>query len=199
MPIYAARRAWQIAFVYFAACLLIALATGTVRRVIANLPDSSDLRNAQWWLLTLLCLAIVIIGYCVIWPRGTLTHGRPLVWRAVLGFGLAWGVSEGLLFASVWTVTGWFSAGAWLRVVLAFFVLAAFIGIWHAAFWDKQVAPEHNIAAWNGRKVLFAHVPNLCATLAHLALYDQPIVMVACQTLALMASTYFMRFPPFWE
>jgi hypothetical protein len=143
------------------------------------------------------CIIVVLVGYGLIWPRGTLTHGRPLDWRATLLFGPLWGISEGLLFVSIWLMTGWLSDVLWVRWLLAFLSIAAFIGIWHAAYWDVHVAPDHNIAAWNGRKVVFAHVPNLAVTLAHLALFDQPWLMVLCQAIALTLSTHFMRFPWF--
>ena len=32
--------------------------------------------------------------------------------------------------------------------------VGTFLGLWHALYWDRKVAPEHNIEAWNLRKVL---------------------------------------------
>lgn len=57
------------------------------------------------------------------------------------------------------------------------------------------VAPEHNLAEWNTRKMLFAHLPNLVCTLAYLAAYGNGGMFVLFQTVALLGSTYFMRFP----
>jgi hypothetical protein len=78
-------------------------------------------------------------------------------------------------------------------------VISAFLGLWHQFYWDIYVAPEHNILEWNIKKVLLAHIPNIVITLTYLSLYGNSGVFVLCQTFALVASTYFMRFPPFWS
>jgi hypothetical protein len=61
------------------------------------------------------------------------------------------------------------------------------------------VTPEHNIVEWNGRKVLLAHTPNLIATLTYLTLHGNMGIFILLQTIALLSSTYFMHFPPFWR
>jgi len=53
--------------------------------------------------------------------------------------------------------------------LVAFIATSTFIGLWHALFWDIHIAPPHNIPEWNGKKALFAHVPNLVCCLAYLA------------------------------
>lgn len=199
MSDYSPSRAWQRAAVYFAACWLIAAATGTLPRVWRWPPATADqLRDPRWLAFTALCLVIIVVGYGVIWPLGTATHGRPLVWAAVLPFGVLWGLSEGQLFAAVWSAAfARWGASVW-TVAVAFLVLAAFIGLWHQFYWDVAVAPLHNIEVWNARKVLLVHTPNLIATLTWLTLYRNGALFVLLQTLALLLSTIFMRFPPFW-
>lgn len=205
---YNPRHAWLRAIVYFSACLLIAWLTGTLGRVLLEAVVSvypepvevtENLRNPNWIIWTIICFVIIAIGYLYIWPRGTETHGRPLVLSAVIPFGLAWGISEGFLFVSVWSVVfRWFGTSIW-TVLVTFLILSTFIGLWHQFYWDIWVAPEHNIIEWNGRKVAFAHTPNLLASLIYLTLYQNLGIVIILQTIALFASTYFMRFPPFWK
>jgi len=196
---YSPRRAWLRATVYFAACFVIAHFTGALASVLGQpLASMENLHDARWILFTLLCIAVEIWGYVYLWPRGTLTHGRQLYWSVVLTFGLIWGLSEGLLFLSVFVLALKFIASKFLVWLIAFLVIGTFIGLWHQFYWDIYVAPEHNILEWNLRKVLFGHTPNIVITLAYLTIYGNAGIFVLCQAFALLASTYFMRFPPFW-
>lgn len=195
-PSYNPRSAWVRAFIYFAVCWVIAWLSGAFE-VIFNQPfltPSADI-TIFWLVWTAVCTVVILVGYGIIWPMGTLTHGRPLVWPAVLVFGLAWGISEGLLFVSVWLMVGRFSANGWLICIITFLILSTFKGVWHSQYWDIYVSPEHNIEAWNLRKVLLAHTPNLIVTLIHLTLFNSMGLFILWQTAALMLSTYFMHFP----
>ncbi len=187
---YDARGAWRRAFVYFLICWLLAAGSGA----LAGLPGATPTDDRGWWVWTVAGFVVVIVGYWIVWPLGTLTHGRPLDRPAVLAFGLAWGVSEGLLLLSVWTAADrWLAFGWALTVTLL--VCATFLGLWHALYWDLKVAPEHNIEAWNLRKVLFVHVPNLGVTVPYLAVYGSGAFFVAMQTVGLLGATRAMHFP----
>lgn len=197
-PSYSPRLAWLRAAVYFAACFGIAAASGTLQTVLSQpLATAEQLANAGWIAWTLLCIAVQLWGYAYIWRKGTLHHGRPLNLLAVLVFGTLWGLAEGLLFLSVYRVFAGFLDGFWATAA-AFLIIAAFLGLWHQFYWDIYVAPEHNISAWNLRKVLLAHVPNLVVTLTYVTLFGNLGIFVLLQTFALLVSTFFMRFPPFW-
>jgi hypothetical protein len=197
---YNPQKAWLRAAVYFLVCFLIAGFSGTLTLIRQlNWVTAANLQDSSWVAWTLLCLGIILVGYGFIWPKGTVTHGRPLVWTAVLLFGLLWGISEGLLFASIWLIVfRIFGQTVW-TVLLTFLILSAFLGLWHQFYWDVKVAPEHNVAEWNGRKVLFVHTPNLIATLTYLTLYQSIGIFVLLQTIALLLSTWFIHFPPFWQ
>lgn len=199
-PTYNPRIAWAQAGLYFVACFALSWATGVLPTLLSQpLATAAQMQSPAWLAFTALCFAVEYIAYVLIWPRGTLTHGRKLYWPAVLIFGLLWGVSEGQLFLVIWTVARrWLASPMWAALV-AFVVISAFLGLWHALYWDIRVAPEHNLPEWNGRKVLFAHIPNLIVTLTHLHFYGNAGLFVLFQTFSLMASTYFMRFPPFWS
>jgi hypothetical protein len=193
---YSVELAWLRAGIYFASCWLVSWSVGALQHITSQpLATATQLQDGGWWALAALCLLIELVGYYFIWPRGTLTHGRALHWPTVIIFGLLWGLSEGQLFVSVWALAQSFTSNTLIVAIITFVVLSAFIGMWHALYWDIYVAPEHNIAEWNGRKVLFAHIPNLVVTLTFLALHGNWALMVLFQTVALFGSTYFMRFP----
>ena len=85
------------------------------------------------------------------------------------------------------SIRTWFLAGVgvWLAI-------SAFTGIWQDQYWDRLVSPEHNIAAWNARKVVLCHVPNLVVTLTFL---PEPgsIAMVGAGILALAGAARLRR------
>lgn len=194
------QHAWRRAAVYFTACFTIAALSGAIPLVISRpLATLQDLQNTGWILFTLLCVAVEIWAYVILWPRGTQTHGRRLYWSVVLTFGIAWGLAEGLLFLSVFLLVSRIFTTRLLAWLVSFLVIGTFIGLWHEFYWDIYVAPEHNIREWNARKVLFGHIPNIMLTLAYLAVYENAGIFILFQAFALVASTYFMRFPPFWK
>jgi hypothetical protein len=159
---------------YFAACLLVAAL------VRPSLSFDAPL------LAVVGCLALEAVCYGVIWPRGTYVLDRPRDgWSPA--FGLVWGLSEGLLLLSLISLAG----NPWL----AFVVLSAFQGAWHALYWDIKIAPEHNDPRWNLPKVLLCHVPNLAVTLAFLEAYGAGGWFVLFQTVSLVLSATAMRFP----
>ncbi len=196
---YDSRRAWLRAAIYFVVCFMIAHFTGALALVLNQpLASAEDLRDVRWIFFTLLCVAVEVWGYVYLWPRGTLTHGRQLYWSVVLTFGLVWGLSEGLLFLSVFVLASKFIVSKIVVGLVSFTLISMFLGLWHQFYWDIYVAPEHNILEWNIKKVLYGHIPNIVITLTYLSMYGNAGIFVLCQTFALVASTYFMRFPPFW-
>lgn len=198
-PQYNVRHAWLRAFAYFAMCFALSWVTGVLPKLLtAPLVTGENLSNISWLGFTLLCFAVEYVGYYIIWRKGTLTHGRELSWLTVIVFGGLWGLSEGQLFLSVWAIIGWFTTSKIAIGLITFFIIATFLGLWHSLYWDIYVAPEHNIAEWNLRKVLFAHIPNLLVTLTYFGFYENAGMFVLFQTFSLMGSTYFMRFSPFW-
>jgi NAD(P)-dependent dehydrogenase (short-subunit alcohol dehydrogenase family) len=203
---YDTKAAWLRAWTYFAAAWAIAFASGTISTIAANplvLPGQTS--NWLWWVTGLAALGIVAFGYGYIWPTGTRPHGRRIVWPDTFVFGLAWGVSEGLLFGSVWLLAKrgyetWLGVGGLadaLTLATLVIVLSAFVGLWHALYWDIHISPEHNIAEWNSRKVLFAHTPNLVVSGIWVTAYENLALYVGLQALALLLSTMAMPFPTF--
>jgi NAD(P)-dependent dehydrogenase (short-subunit alcohol dehydrogenase family) len=198
--------AWLRAFAYFAICWAIAAASGTLATIAANpwvFPGQTQ--SWLWWLVTAVVFGIAVIGYWVVWARGTRPHGRAISWPETPLFGLAWGVSEGLLLASVWVLAtrvwrallgdgGLSDALVLITVVL---VLSAWVALWHALYWDIHISPEHNVIEWNTIKVAAVHTPNVVVATAWLTAWENLGLFVVAQTIALLGSSMTMPFPTF--
>lgn len=188
--------AWHRAGIAFCAAYIIGWSTGAFKTLLQT-PFVTDeqLQNPVWIALTLTCFVIIIIGYGVIWPKGTLVYDRQRRLPSILIFGLLWGTSQALMFLSIWALIEMTGLSTLWVALLSYAVIASYNGSWHNFYWDIHVSPEHNIEEWNVRKVLLAHTPNLLFTLTYLALFGSIWVFVCLQTLALLLSCYFMHFP----
>ena len=143
----------------------------------------------------MLVTAYVLSAYLYVWPKGTINHGRPLHLGSVLIFGFLWGVCEGQLVLAMFRLIESIGMAAGWNVLIMFVVYSALTAIWHSRYWDVYVSPDHNIIEWNVRKVLIAHVPFFLLSVTHLAIFNNAAIFVAWQVIALMASTFVMRFP----
>jgi len=198
MAEYDSRRAWLRALVFFIVATSIGVASGVTHSLLAQpFASPGQLDTPGWWLATGAYALIVAVGYGVVWPQGTLSHGRRLRAGWLLLFGVAWGLAQGQIFLSIWTWIGLLGWGTWWTALATYGAIAAYNGLWHSLYWDIHVSPPHNIESWNGRKIALAHTPNLLFTLAYLAIFgfEAAWVVVAMQTLALLLSCWFMRFP----
>jgi hypothetical protein len=197
---YSVYGAWLRGLIYLCGSATLAVLTGVIGRLIEQPAVSAgNLADPVWWILTALCIAVELVAYFVIWRKGTLPHGRVRHVAGVLVFGVLWGISEALVFLSIWALAEQVIQIRWGVALAAFAAISTFKGIWQSRYWDLYVAPEHNIPAWNLPKVLFAHIPNLIVTLTHLALFESPGLFILFQMIALMGSTWFMRFPGWTE
>lgn len=195
---YDSRLAWYRAGIYFCACFLASWGTGVFKTLTRSAWITAENISSPAWIgFSILCLAVVTIGYGFVWRAGTLPHGRPLHFWTVICFGFLWGISEGQLYLSFWAISEKFGLPVIWAAIIAFTLISIFNQLWHSKYWDIYVAPEHNIIEWNMRKVMFAHIPNLVCCIAYLAVTGSAGMFVLFQTLALMLSTYFMRFPSF--
>lgn len=193
---YTARGAWLRAGVYFAACLLASAYFGVLQRLFSEpVVTDGQLADPVWQVLTLVVLAQVVFGYFYFWPKGTVTHGRPRRLLAGIILGFLWGFCQGQLMLVTFDLIATASLGTAVNVGLMFVVWSVWAALWQSRYWDIRIAPEHNIAAWNLRKVLVAHVPFLLLSVTHYALFANTILFVAWQVVALTASALAMRFP----
>lgn len=199
---YDTRAAWLRAGAYFSTAWAIASATGTLPTILAQpVVRDGQLADPVWLVGVVVVTLVVVIGYWVIWPIGTRAHGRRVVIPDTLLFGLAWGVSEGLLFASVYVTSLRLLGGLWggrvWAAVLTIVVISLFNGVGHATYWDVHVSPEHNVIDWNLRKVALVHTPNLMLTTVFVAWHGNLGLWVGWETIALVGSAVMMRFPTF--
>jgi hypothetical protein len=196
MTQYDPSKAWLRASIYFATCIAIGWASGTLAALgAAPLASDAQINSGFWWLATVGVTSYVVFAYFFFWPKGTLSHGRPLRAGYALLFGFLWGACQGLLMLSVFRFIQSFGLDMLWTVLIMFTIYATFSGLWQSLFWDVYVSPEHNIAEWNLRKVLVCHVPFLILALLHLAVYQNAAIFILWQVMALVKSSWVMRFP----
>lgn len=197
---YSPRLAWLKAGIYFCACLIAATLSGVLPQVLAEpLATAAQLTDTSWWLLTAAATAVIVIGYGVIWPKGTFTDGRKLHPLLAPGYGLVWGLCQGLLFLTLWTLIASTGLGQPSVAVLSYLAIGGYNGVWHRFYWDIQVSPPHNYTEWNTRKVLLCHTPNLLVCLSHLSLHGNAGLFVLWQGIALALSARAMHFPAYGD
>ena len=191
--------AWLRALLYFSVVLVIAWSTG-VLRVLVHQPcvAPGQTSDALWLGLTGLWFAATAWGYLYWWPRGTLSHGRPLHLVPQVLFGLAWGFTSAELTLVLWALVEDFGFARWVTAAVVFFLLSGYGQIYQSGWWDIHVSPPHNIRVTNTRKVLFAHMPFLLIGLTHFTLFGNALVFAGFHAVALACSAVAMRFPPFW-
>lgn len=193
---YSPRLAWIRGGIYFTSCFILSILSGVFSTLISQpIATRENLSNPIWWIFTFVCAIVIYIAYFIIWRRGTLTHGRELHKSSVFIFGLLWGLSEGQLMLSVWSIVEKFSSSIFVIGIISFLIISAFKGLWQSQYWDIYVSPEHNIPEWNLRKVLLGHIPNLIFTLTYLAIFGNAFIFLLFQTTGLMICTYYMHFP----
>lgn len=188
---YVATEAWRRAVAYAVASLGLAWATGAMAWVLRD----TAVPTGAWlgWALT--GWLVVVIGYGVLWPRGTYVEDRPARPVLQVGFGVGWGLAQGLLFLSAFRIVDRLPLPAAVAGVLGFCVVATWQALWHDRWWDRHVAPPHNLVAWNPVKVAACHVPNLAISTVLLVRWGDARLFLALQVLALTFSAVAMRFP----
>jgi hypothetical protein len=192
MP-YDAYRAWARAGAFVVVAAVVGAVAGVYGEPLGL--RSEHLGHAGWWLAVVGCLAVELVAYWVVWPRGTYTLDRPRDPAAAVAVGVPWGVAQGVVFLALFRLGGAIVDGDAATAAVAFGLISTYQAVFHAAWWDRLVAPPHNKPEWNLRKVLLCHVPNLAVTLAFLTAYGDGAVFVTFQVVALVGSALFMRFP----
>jgi retinol dehydrogenase-14 len=199
---YDPKAAWLRAFAYFSFAWAFAAASGTIDTLARNpLVFPGQWGDAVWVVATTAVFAVIIVGYWIVWPIGTRAHGRRIVLPDTVVFGISWGVSEGLIYGSVWLLAhralGDLRGGpVWVALVVIV-IMSVFSGVGHATYWDVHVSPEHNVIDWNMRKVALVHNPNLILCTVYVTWGENLGIYVILEALALLGSTVFMPFPTF--
>jgi hypothetical protein len=198
---YDAGLAWLRALMYFCVCLLLSWATG-VFNVLVNSPiimDPAQLENPVWWGALIAILAFQLYAYFRIWPSGTFHLNRPKYIVPAFIFALLWGFCEAQLFLVFWSLIEMTGLDRIWVGILTYFAVGLFYAPWHPKYWDIYVAPEHNIKVWDMKKVIRCHTPNMVLGLVFLGFFESVPIYIAMNTLCLIGSTYYMRFPAPWD
>jgi len=190
---YNAYIAWLEGCAFISICFVISWATGVLDAAFFHptWPPKADL---AFYIFTGASFAIVVIGYWIIWPIGTVSYGRKWGWHCVL-FGVLDGFAESQLFLCIWALVELLSLPRYATGIITFFLQGGFKANWDQRYWNIRVAPAHNIEEWNKWKVLFVHVPNVLVTFSYFITYGSATLYCLTQTLALIGSTSAMRFP----
>ncbi len=191
---HVAADAWRRAGAYFLACGVVAVASGALGQVIGDVGARRDLSG--WPVVAAVAAGVVLLGYGVVWPRGTYVEDRPSRPALQLGFGAVWGLAQGLAFLSIFRAVDRLPLAPVAVGLVGFALVAGFQGAWHDLWWDRRVSPPHNLVRWNPVKVLACHVPNLALSTVLLVRYDDARAFVGLQVVALALSSRAMRFPP---
>jgi len=198
--VHSPRIAWMRAWIYYCFVILFSWTTGVFNVVVSNpLATAENLSNTNWIIYTCAGVGIVIWGYIIWWPRGTLTHGRKLYVLPTLVHGVMWGIAAGLLYLSMYALVERLQFPGFVNGL----VLVGFVAIYNLNYqlgwWDIHVSPPHNIKATNNAKVALAHNPFLIVALSYFIIYGNAGIYVLLNALAMAASAIALRFPPFWE
>lgn len=194
---YRPSAAWATAFCFFGVCFSISWGTGVLSATFFT--PLAPVDGWEFYVFTSACFAVVVVGYWVVWPLGTVTYGRKRAIAWCLVFGVVDGLAESQLFLSFWAVVELINLPRWGTAVIVFFVQGGFKANWDQKFWNVYVAPEHNVQEWNKWKILFVHVPNVLVTFSYFVTYGCAPLYVATQTVALVGSTCAMAFPSPWS
>lgn len=194
--------AWIRAGIFFCLCFIVSWLTGTQAKILAApIATQSQLEDSAWITWTLGLTVSVFILYWGIWARYTIRFDRKLHLATQIPFGLVWGASMGQLFLVIWNVVN--SIGAtwpqWLIIAGVCASIGIFIGGWMVFYWDLYVAPEHDSKYSIALKTIVVHMPQSFLCIVYVTLYNNFIILIALQTLALVGASIFMRMPPFWS
>ena len=188
--------------IFFCFCYLMSWATGTLEAILSEPVFTAEQVASPWWWSWVAGLTVfILVAYWGVWARFTMRFERELDLLPQVLFGLLWGTAFGQLFLSFWHIaallgTGWATWQTWL-------LCYAWLSIWQwlvmDLFWDVWVSPEHDTAWSIALKVPATHVPNVTLALTFFAIYENHLLFVASQTLALVGCSVAMRMPAPWS
>jgi hypothetical protein len=154
--------AWLRACMYFCAGLLLSWSLGVLQSLLdAPLLRSSQLESMVWISYTLFYAVMLWVAYAIVWPKGTFTDGRVFHPLLTSAYGLAWGLCHGQVFLCFWALAELSGLNSYWVAAITYLLLSAYNFAFHQFFWDIKVSPPHNYQAWNMKKVLYCHAPNL--------------------------------------
>ena len=109
-----------------------------------------------------------------------------------------WGLSTGQIFLSFYHLWNMTEFPRWVVYLASFTCMGLWQYLVQDYFWDIYVSLEHDTPKSIKLKTLVSHIPNVTICLLFLVLYGNYWLFVFTQTLALVASTIFQKFPAPW-
>lgn len=191
--------AWTRALIYFSFCNVIIAASGTLTEIFSQpIFTIEQISNPFWITYCVISYVYIFIAYWVLWSRMTLTFNRKFYIGSELFFGFIWGFSTGGLFLSIYNLWRLTNLPNWVIYLLCIIC----IGLWqyfiHDYFWDVYVSPEHDTPKSIIVKTLVCHIPNVLICFGFLVIWNNYVIFISFQTLALIASIIFQKFPAPW-
>ncbi|HEB28983.1 MAG TPA: hypothetical protein ENI05_14725 [Porticoccus sp.] len=200
---YSPMAAWNRAVLYFCLAYLMGWYFGVWDMVLANpIATAQQMETDSWWYWVVGLFAWILFSYWGVWGRFTVRFDRKLDLFPQILFGVLWGTASGQVFLSWWHIAVMAGGGEWATwQIYAFVYVALTFWQWFLMdmFWDIYISPEHDTLYSIGLKVAVTHVPNVTITLIFFALYENYVIFIALQTLALTGACIMMRMPAPWS
>ncbi|ARN74592.1 hypothetical protein [Oceanicoccus sagamiensis] len=201
--VYSPMAAWNRAINYFCLAYLMGWYFGVWDMVLNNpVATAEHMELDQWWYWVVGVFAWILFSYWGVWARFTIRFDRKLDLLPQIVFGILWGTASGQVFLAWWNIATAVGGGEWATWQVYAFVYAA-LTFWQwflmDMFWDIYISPEHDTLFSIGLKVAVTHVPNITITLWFFALYENALIFIALQTLALTGACIMMRMPAPWS
>ncbi len=197
--------AWLRACTYFCFCLIVAWQSGALLAALKQpWVTPEQLGDPMWYLWTSVTVIFIFWAYCIYWAGHTIRFDRKLDLLPQSLFGLIWGITSGLYFLALWHVSlgvadyfgGWPTWAVWL---LAYTLISLWQMLWMDMYWDVWVSPEHDSPESIRKKVPRTHIPNMTLCLSYFALYENYLIFIGLQTIALLAASIGIRMPAPWS
>ena len=198
---FSPQAAWLRAGIFFCFFYLVSYATGTMEAIVSQpIVTTEQLNDTAWQLWMAGLTAFILFAYWGIWSRFTIKFDRQLELLPQLLYGLLWGSAFGQMFLSIWHIAEMIGPdwATWQVYLLAYVIITFWQWFLMDMYWDIYISPEHDTAFSIALKVPTTHIPNVTLGLIFFALYENYVIFIALQTLALVGCSLAMRMPSPW-
>jgi hypothetical protein len=192
--------AWTRTGIYLVTAVLFCIPTGFLAYLTTHPIVSSDQSiNVLWIFATIACFLLEFLLFWFLWPRWTIHFNRIFQWIPCICFGIAEGISNGLVICNVWYIFHFIAeTPLWANWI----AVCCIIGIWQWIFgqyyWNVYVLPEID-TPWSLKMKTFAcNIPNVMITLTYLIFWRNAGFFVIFQTIAMLGCALRIRFPSPW-
>ena len=200
--VFSPAAAWLRACIFFCVCFVAAWLSGTQQRMLDGpVVTPEQLQDPRWLLWTGGFAFLIIAGYWGVWARYTIRFERRRHLPSQIPFGVLWGLSVGQFILVVWHGVTLVGAGwpAWAIILVSWICAGTMFALWMLFYWDLYIAPEHDSRYSIALKTIVVHIPQTLVCVTYLTLFENYLIVIAMETLALLGAAIAMRMPPFWS